>query len=284
MLAEFAAERQLRPVWVSYRSTDDLFSYMNEYNGDLIIADLDDAGLEFDTPVEYTLPWGISSQQLVSRSDSHAITSSTDLAGRRIAIKQSSPAWSDLEALASVNPTIQIEIIPEQLTIDTILSRVSAGHYDLAVVDNFSLEQKLPDFPELELSFKLGMENIMAWAVRSASGSLHATLNQFLYKNHLKLNVARTYREDLPDLQKRKVLRLITYQGPVNYYLDNGRLRGFEYELLNRFAKSRGMRLSVVIAETHAQMAEMLVQGRGDIVAAFVPQTSFTGSNVAFTA
>ena len=283
MLSEFAADMKLQPVWATYRSTDDLFRYLNDFNGDLIIANLDAAGIEFDTPVEYTLPWGISSQQLVTRSGQQTINDSADLAGRRIAIKQSSAAWSDLEVMASTNPAMQIQIIPEQLAVETILARVSAGHYDLAALDNISLEQKLPDFPQLEVVYKLGQENIMAWAVRSANSSLHSALNQFLYKNHLQLEASKSYREDLPALQKRKVLRLITYQGPVNYYLDNGRLRGFEYELLKRFAKSRGMRLGVLIAETHEQMAAMLVQGRGDIATTFVPQTDFTGVNITFT-
>ena len=93
MLSEFAAEIQRHPVWVTYRSTDELFRYLNEITGDLIIADLDEAGIEFDTPVEYTLPWGISSQQLVTRTGQPAINNSAELADRRIAIKQSSPAW-----------------------------------------------------------------------------------------------------------------------------------------------------------------------------------------------
>ena len=185
--------------------------------------------------------------------------------------------------MAGFSPGLQVQIIPEQLTVETILSRVSAGHYDLVVMDNYALERRLPDFPELEIAFKLGKENIMAWAVRSDSGLLHSALNQFLYKNHLKLNVSNSYREDLPALQKRKVLRLITYQGPVNYYLDYGRLRGFEYELLERFARSRGMRLGVVIADTQKEMADVLVQGRGDIVAGFVPRAGLDSENIAFT-
>lgn len=190
LLTEFAAEAGLRPVWIPYRSAGDIYRHLYRGAGDVIITGLEELEIHLTYPVQYTYPWGISSENARPKS----------------------------------------------------------------------------------------------WAVRAVTGGLHAALNRFLDKNHLKVHDATAYREDLPELQLRKVLRLITYPGPVNYYLDHGRLRGFEYELLKRFAKSRGMRLGVVVAGSHAEMAEMLALGRGDVVAAFLPRDSFSGSpGIAYT-
>jgi len=284
LLLGFAEEQNLRPVWRSYQTTADLFQYLDNNADNIIITSPDNPEIEFDDPIKYTLPWGISSQQVVVRSGSQQLSSITDLATRQVAIKKSSPAWPELRDLADKNPGMDLQVIPEQASTDTVLTRVTSGYYDMAVLDNFSLEKRLPEFLGLEIALTLGGERIMSWAVKSASGSLHQSLNVFLYKNHLKLNLARIYKGDLPALQKRKVLRLITYQNPVNYYLDNGKLKGFEYELLERFAKNHGMRLGVVVANSHTEMAQMLIKGQGDVVAASLPRGSFTSAaGIAYT-
>jgi len=283
MLTEFADAARLRPVWIPYRSKADLSRLMRNVVGDLVITGLEDDGTDFDQLVTYTLPWGIAGQQLVSRSGRQVIGTSADLRNRQIACKRSSPAWSELQVMVNTIPGLVLQVIPEQVDMDAVLARVSAGHYDLVVVDTLTLEQKLPEFHDIEVVYKLGKERPIAWAVRSESTNLRDSLNRFLYKNHLKLNVARSYREDLPLLQKRKVLRLITYPGPVNYYLHNGQLSGFEYELLDRFARSKGMRLAVVPADSYEEMAALLKEGRGDVIAAFLPQGSYHQDEISYT-
>ena len=275
LLTGFAAEQNLRPVWTPYRSTGELFRYLNNHNGDTIITGLDNSDIEFDDPIKYTLPWGIFSQQVVVRSGSQLISSIDGLTTRQVAVKRSSPAWRMLSQMAANNPGMDLQIIPEQTSTDTVLARVTSGFYDMAVLDNFSLDKSLSKYLGLEVALTLGSEKVMSWAVRSKSGALQGSLNQYLYKNHLKLSLAKVYRGDLPALKKRKVLRLITYQNPVNYYLDNGKLQGFEYELLQRFAKNNGMRLGVVIANSHREMVEMLMKGQGDVIAASLPRGSY---------
>lgn len=284
LLTGFAAEKNLRPVWKTYHNTDELFRYLNNHNQDIVITSLDNSNIEFDDPVKYTLPWGIYSQQVVVRSDSQRISSIDDLSTRQVAVKKSSPAWQKLQALASKNPGMDLQIIPEQMSADQVMARVTSGYYDLAVMDNFSVEQNLPNYLDLKVALTIGQERVMSWAVRSPSGNLQQAMNHFLYKNHLKMSLSKVYRGDLPALEKRKVLRLITYQSPVNYYLDNGKLQGFEYDLMKRFAKNNGMRLGVVIANSFKQMEEMLVKGQGDVIAASLPRGSFPATDrIAYT-
>lgn len=276
LLTEFAREQNLKPVWKTFNNTEELFSYMDRIRGDLIIADYEDSRIELGEPVEYSFPWGFSSQQVVVRSDSDRLKDIRDLVTRQVAAKKSSPAWPELKSMLEGNPGMDLLALPEHMDTETVLSGVSTGLYDVAVLDNFTLEQTMPRFLDLEIAFNLGGEKALSWAVRSTSGDLHLSLNRFLYRNHLKLNVSQFYREDLPDLKRRKLLRLITYQDPINYSLHNGKLQGFEYEMLERFAKSNRMRLEVEIADSHQEMIDMLISGRGDIVAASLPRESVT--------
>ena len=92
--------------------------------------------------------------------------------------------------------------------------------------------------------------------------------------------IANVYREDLPDLKSRRRLRIITYQDATNYFINKNKLQGFEYELLDRFARSQDMRLDVVIAETQDEMQQFLLEGTGDVIAASIPKYSFDKNNL----
>jgi membrane-bound lytic murein transglycosylase F len=164
-----------------------------------------------------------------------------------------------------------------------MLEQVQTGRYDLAVAESMSLEPLLPRFLDLTVAFDLTPGEPRSWAVHEGSIALLDSLNQFLNRRHLEMELARIYREDLPELLDRKLLRLITYRGPSNYYFDRGRLRGFEYELVRRFADAHRMRLDVVIAHSHEEMRRLLLEGRGDLIAAGVPEGGFGEARFAST-
>jgi membrane-bound lytic murein transglycosylase F len=164
-----------------------------------------------------------------------------------------------------------------------VLEQVQTGRYDLAVAESMSLEPLLPHFLDLSVAFDLTQGEPRSWAVRGDAVALLDSLNQFLNRRHLEMELARIYREDLPQLLDRKLLRVITYQSPSNYYFDRGRLRGFEYELVRRFADAHRMRLDVVIAHSHEEMRRLLLEGRGDLIAAGVPEGGFGEARFAST-
>jgi len=164
--------------------------------------------------------------------------------------------------------------VPDDISDSQLLERVSSGRYDVAVMDSQSLQSLLADYADLKVQLSLGAPEHRRWLVHQDADRLRASLNRFLNKKHLEMNLARVYRDDLPSLERRKVLRLITYRSPVNVFFDNGRLKGFEYELIKRFAESHGMRVDVVVAADQATMLSLLKQGRGDVIAASLPRSS----------
>ena len=246
-------------------------------DGDVAVPPQEPLATGPDLPVRETLAWGQSRLQVVGRDSGGVLEQSADLGVRQVVLRRSSPAWSLLQPLRQEYPAMDLMDIPDTVTDSQVLDRVHSGRYDLAVLDSLTLQSYLPYYPDLKVYMSLGDRHARRWLVRRDAAGLQASLNRFLNKKHLELNVARVYREDLPLLQKRKVLRLITYRSPINYFFDNGSLEGFEYELIKRFARQHRMRLDVVIADTQADMQALLRQGRGDVIAASTPAQVYSG-------
>ena len=277
LLQQFSRTQGLKPVWIPVKDGWHLLQGLQEGRGDVAVPPPVPPVTGPNAPVPETLPWGMSRQQVVGREGSGAIHKLADLGLRQIALRRDSPAWSLLQPMLRKYPAMDLLAIPAGVSDRQVLERVETGRYDLAVLDSLALQSYLPYFPDLKVTLGLGRQHARRWLIRPNAVDLQASLNRFLNRKHLELNMARVYREDLPQLQRRKMLRLITYRSPVNYFFDHGRLKGFEYALIKRFARQHNMRVDVVIANTEAGMRSLLRQGRGDVIAASLPAEAYAG-------
>jgi membrane-bound lytic murein transglycosylase F len=73
---------------------------------------------------------------------------------------------------------------------------------------------------------------------------------------------------DLEAIRESGVLRMITTYDVNHYFLRHGFEAGFEYELLNKFAKEHGLQLEVVFAGEGERLDDLLNYGVGDVIAA----------------
>lgn len=276
LLVQFAVSEDLRQIWMPVDDPDTLSARLASREADISVSMNTATSRALAGQVLYTLPWGVSRRQLIGRAGSNTAKALEDLTVRQIALKKSSPVWPVLFDLKSKHPGMELLVIPEHTDVTTILERVNAGRYDLAVMDSVLLPADLQFNYNLEVVMDLTEDRFMNWAVRSDAVSLRESLNKFLNKRHLELEMVKSYREDFPSMKQRKLLRLVTFQSPVNYFYDRGRLKGFEYELVKKFAEIHGMRLDVVIADSHDEMQELLNEGLGDVIAASVPEGRYT--------
>jgi peptidoglycan lytic transglycosylase F len=88
---------------------------------------------------------------------------------------------------------------------------------------------------------------------------------------------------DLAQIQERDTLRVITRNHPLTYYLYKGTRRGFDFELLQKFAEEQGMVLEVVLPPTWNDMIPYLLEGKGDVVASMMTVTDEREARVEFT-
>ena len=283
MLERFARENNLVLEWIPTNARWDLLPELVTGEGDIIVGNGRSIAAGISNQVRFTLPWITSRQQVIARADTTRINSLDDLAARQIALQKSSPAWSTVKELAEKIPTMDLVLIPENLSQVTILNRVASGQYDLTIADSDFLKQYLPHHPELSAAFDLNNGEARSWAVRNSAVKLQDALNRFLNRNHLEFNVAQVYLDDLSGIKERKLLRVITYNSPDNYFFNNGRFHGFEYELMRKFARSEKMRIDVILASSHDEMQQLLLNGEGDVIAAGLPKSSITDNKIQFT-
>ena len=284
MLERFAQEHDMALEWIASNSQWNLLPDLVAGKGDVIIGQGQSVAGGMNDKLLFTSPWIASQQQVVVRSNTTRINSPEDLVSRQVALKKSSPVWHLIEDLAASNSTMAIEIVPETMTQEQIMERVISGQYDLTITDSDFLTDYLPQNPDLSVAYNVTSGEPKAWAVNAKSEKLQIALDQFLNKNHLEFNVARVHLDDLPLMLERKLLRLITYKSPVNYYFSNGRFHGFEYELVRKYAKAHKMRVDVVLANTHEEMQQLLLNGDGDIIAAALPTGSINNEQITFSA
>jgi membrane-bound lytic murein transglycosylase F len=73
---------------------------------------------------------------------------------------------------------------------------------------------------------------------------------------------------DLESIDDSGVIRMITRYNSSSYFIHRGGQAGFDYELVWRFARERGLTVEVVIPEPGEDLITLLNSGRGDLIAA----------------
>jgi membrane-bound lytic murein transglycosylase F len=278
----FGRELRAPAVLVPVDSFEALIPALVEGRGDIIATNLT------VTPsrkrrVAFTVPLATTREQIVARTGD-APGSEAELAGRSLAVQRNTSFWDRARDLTQRVRGLRLEPLPAELTREEILDLVAEGGADLTIEDSNVLDVALGYRPELRAAFEVSGDQAIAWAVRRGNPRLLGALNAYLQRERLTREQSLVYKEDLPDIRKRGRLRVITRNNAASYFLWRGELRGFEYELVREFARRHRLRVEPVVANSHADLLPLLLQGRGDLVAASLnPTDSRRGLGVAFS-
>ena len=88
---------------------------------------------------------------------------------------------------------------------------------------------------------------------------------------------------DLADIKTRGQLVVLAPYNSTSYFLYRGEPMGYEFELLQAFAKEQGLALKVIVVTDRKSLYPMLNAGDGDIAAARLIPTEEDKQNVSFT-
>jgi membrane-bound lytic murein transglycosylase MltF len=93
--------------------------------------------------------------------------------------------------------------------------------------------------------------------------------------------IMQPFKGDLDGMQKRRLIRVLTVQNPVLYFVDKGRELGITYETIKAFEKQLNDKLGNKVVTVHViaipvprdQLFPRLLSGQGDIAAAALTVT-----------
>jgi membrane-bound lytic murein transglycosylase F len=163
-----------------------------------------------------------------------------------------------------------------------MVERLLSGEVDLVAAS-------LPITPEREervafsLPYGFTASGPVAVAVRPEDRELGLRVNEFLISHALIGPWDTVHTGDFSDIKARGQLRVLTVNGPASFFIHRGEPRGFEYELVKRFADLHGLTLEMVVPPTRADLVPWLIAGKGDVVAAGLTVRSQLAEKVAFT-
>ncbi len=283
LVKRFAEKYYLELDWVRVDRWEDLIPSLLAGKGDLIAANITVTESR-KNKVSFTVPIDTVREKLVVRRGDE-IKSPADLIGREVAVRERSSFWDLLKQFRKRNAGIEVRLLPEYVPAYAILSGVSSGEYDIAAVDIGQLEAESDQWPDLKVVEGLTRDSIIAWGVNPNAVELLAALNGFLGKEQLKKQTLLVYKDDLPGIKNRKVLRVLTRNNAATYFVWRGQFLGFEYELMKRFADSQGLQLEMVVPNRWGDLIPTLQSGGGDLIAASMTVTEERKQQgIAFTA
>lgn len=88
--------------------------------------------------------------------------------------------------------------------------------------------------------------------------------------------------DQLGQIQREGVLRVITRNGPTTYYIGAEGPQGMEYELAARFADYLGVRLEIISAVRPGDIVPVVINGRADLAAAGLAATELGNRDLRF--
>ena len=264
MLADFARRRGMNIQWIEADRPDELYSRLRRGEGDVIATDLPPEQAR-DSELVPSRSMGSFRYYAYGRKEL-AASDPRGLKGLRVAISTASPLWPYFEQLRRELPGIVPVLMPNGTPRETLLAGVADGHFDVAIAAARANEKPLADHSSLKILFELSDQNPVVWYFASQRADLCAALDSYMQRFHAAELSPQTDYGDLAAIKSRGLLRAITRIDAQNYFVRNGRPAGFEYEMVELFAREHRLRVEYLVADNDQQMLEWLRSGAGDVI------------------
>jgi membrane-bound lytic murein transglycosylase F len=132
--------------------------------------------------------------------------------------------------------------------------------------------------------FPLAEGQQIGWAVRKDNPELLAAADAFITEHFMTGHRRELFTGDLDAIKQRGVLRVLTTNNAVNYFLYRGQQMGFDFELAKLATKRLGVRLEMVVPPRFEQLIPWLLEGRGDVIAGSLTATPDREEQIDFSA
>ena len=280
---ELAARHHLKLQLVLVDAFDQMIPTLLAGKGDLIAANFTVTEARA-AKVDFTRPVAVVKEILVGKKGAPDLPDTVnELGGREIHVRPSSPFAETLARLKGKVNGLHVVDAPETADQEELSYQVSRGARPLTAIDSNTLQGVQAYNDQLQPLFPLAEGRQKAWAIRKGSEKLRAALDAFLVEKALTIHTEERFTGDLDGIRRRGVLRVITRNNPVTYYLYQGEQLGFDYQLARMLADALRVRLEMVVPPSRDLLIPWLKEGRGDLIAASYTVTPEREEQVAFS-
>ncbi|GJM11139.1 MAG: hypothetical protein DHS20C11_34150 [Lysobacteraceae bacterium] len=116
-----------------------------------------------------------------------------------------------------------------------------------------------------------------SWMARDNDRMLLAQVDDFLQRHQLKPDHATRPAGDWQAIKAQGVLRMVTVMRAETYFPWQGQLLGFDYEMVQHFARQHQLELEVMVAPDADTAVVWLQAGLADLAAAFLNENLLSG-------
>ncbi len=278
MLERFASEQGLELTLIAVEKYENLMPYLLEGKGDIIAANMT-VTEQRQQQLAFSVPLDLISEHLIS-SKNNPLTALSQLSERQLAVQKGTSFWITAEKLQAEFTGLKIKTLAGEMSHDEVFDFISQNPEYLTLADSNVIATLEAYREDLNASGPLANKRPTAWAVRPGNTQLLTLLNQFIQIEKLTRPRKVDSITDWPDIKERKHLRVALRNNSATYFLWRGKLLGFDYELLESFAKKHKLMLDIVVPPDHEQLLDYVRQGKADIAAGFltiIPDRKQTG-------
>nr|WP_255771606.1 transporter substrate-binding domain-containing protein [Microbulbifer guangxiensis] len=261
-----ARELGLELVILQVDSFDKLIERLEAGAGDLIANNLL-VTEEWQQQVDFSEPTAETKVVLVSAAGTPDVRDGQKLDGRTLVVTRGTAFETMAGEFARQHPGLAVEVRDTNY-IDLLID-VADGKADFTIVDQPALELVQQFRDDLKANVAFPGEHQLAWAIRKGSPELLQAINE-------QVRLLRPIRPggrstgDLDTIRKRGVLRAVTRNHPGTYFMWRGQILGFEFNLLENFATTLGVRLDIIVADSREDFVRLLRDGDADISASLL--------------
>lgn len=275
LIEAFARSQARRLRWVCFDNHDELRRAVSAASVDMAAAHLaqQPAPLDGLPSLRFSAPLALAQPQLLTRLDA-GVERLGALHDVTIGVRRASGAADDLSAWQLDDPRNRLRWYDRTARGAVLLEDLRAGRVDVLVLGQDEARQALAMHEDLRLAGSVGAMRARGWAFPLQDRQLHQAAQAFVRSRHVAIAALRMQHGDLGEMRERGLLRVAAIPERHRYFIAGGRLRGFDYELLERFATDHGLELELLVPDSVEEGLRWLRSGHADLATLSGPRSS----------
>ena len=179
LVKRFAAEHKLRVRMVVASTVDQVLPWLAEGRGDVVAVGLGPQAVSTVPGLSRTSVVHDVAPVVIARSEEAPVIQATDLAGRSVVMRASSPYITVVEGLRD-SVSFSLESVATPISTSRLVDGVANGEYDLTVLPSHLADLELGGRDDVVPALRVEEAGGLAWVVRNDQPELLGALNDFL--------------------------------------------------------------------------------------------------------